>query len=38
MHRRPKAELLPLDIEMERTLRHLKKVKAVEKAVLTKQE
>ena len=38
MHRRPEAELLPLDIELERTFRNLKKVKAVEKAVMAEQE
>ena len=26
MHRRPEAELLPLEIEIEKTLRKLKKV------------
>ena len=30
MHRRPEAELLPLDIELERTLRNLNKVRASE--------
>ena len=32
MHRRPEAELLPLDTELERTLRNLKNVR-VAKAV-----
>ena len=31
---KPKAELVPLDIEIERTLRNLKKVKVVKKAVI----
>ena len=30
MHRRPEAELLPLDTEIERTLRNLKKVRLAE--------
>ena len=30
MHKKPEAELLPLDIELERTLRNLRKVKSVE--------
>ena len=30
MHRKPEAELLPLDTELERTLRNLKKVRIVE--------
>ena len=30
MHRKPEAELLPLDIELERTLRNLRKVKLFE--------
>ena len=34
MHRRPEAELLPLDTEIEKTLRNLKKVRAVEEAVM----
>ena len=38
MHRRPDSELLPVDIEIERTLRNLKKVKAAEKAVMVEQE
>ena len=32
MHRRPKAKLLPLDTEIERRLRNLKKVRAAEEA------
>ena len=34
MHRKPKAELLPLDIELERTLRNLRKVKRVESTTM----
>ena len=30
MHRKPEAELLPLDVELERTLRNMRKVKGVE--------
>ena len=38
MHRRPESELLLVDIAIERTLRNLKKVKAIEKAVTAEQE
>ena len=38
MHKRLESELLPMDTEIERTLRNLKKVKAVEKTVMEKQE
>ena len=31
MHRRPEAELLPLDTKLERTLRNLKKVSLLKK-------
>ena len=34
MHRRPKAELLPLDTEIEKILRNLKKERAAEEAVM----
>ena len=34
MHRRPEAELLPLDTKIERTRINLKKVRAAEKAVM----
>ena len=37
MHRKPKAEFLPLDTESEKTLRNLKKVQSVELAVIAKQ-
>ena len=30
MHRRPEVELLPLNTELERTLRNLKKVRVAE--------
>ena len=36
MHRRPKAELLPLDTEIEKTLKNLKKVRATEEAIMAK--
>ena len=35
MHKRPEAELLPLDIELERTLRNLKKVRIAEVVAMT---
>ena len=38
MHRRPKSKLLPVDTEIERTLRNLEKVRAVEKVVMAEQE
>ena len=38
MHRRLEAELLPLDTQLERTLRNLKKVRVVEAAVMVKHE
>ena len=38
MHRKPEVELLPLDIELERTLRNLKKVRSVESAVMEEQQ
>ena len=37
MHRKPKAESLPLDIEQERTLRNLRKVKSAESTTLAKK-
>ena len=37
MHRKPKAELLPLDTKLETTLRNLKKVKFAEVVVMVKQ-
>ena len=38
MHRRQESELLLVDTIIERTLRNLKKVKAVEKIVMVEQE
>ena len=38
MHRKSKVELIPLDIEIERTLRNLKKVRAVEKASMEQRD
>ena len=37
MHIRPEAELLPLDSELESTLRNLKKVRLVEASVIAKK-
>ena len=37
MHRKPEAELLPLDNELERTLRNLKKVRSAESIVMVEQ-
>ena len=34
MHRRPEAELLPLDTELERTLRNLKKVRVAKASMM----
>ena len=38
MHKRPEAKLLPLDIELERTLRNLKKVRVAEAVAIAYQE
>ena len=38
MHRRLEAELLPLDMELERTLRNLKKLRKVETTLMAEQE
>ena len=38
MHRRPEAELLPLNIELERTLRNWKKVRIAEAVDMAEQE
>ena len=35
MHERLEAELLPLDTELERTLRNLKKLRVVESIAMT---
>ena len=37
IHRKPEAELLPLDTELERTLRNLRKVKGAEAATMANQ-
>ena len=37
MHRRLEAELIPLDTEIERTLRNLKKVRSVEESSMAEQ-
>ena len=37
MHRKPESELLPLDTELERTLRNLRKVKSVETTTMENQ-
>ena len=37
MHRKPEAELLPLETELERTLRNLKKVRKDETVVMVEQ-
>ena len=34
MHRKPEAKLLPLDTELEITLRNLRKVKSAESATM----
>ena len=37
MHKKPEAELLPLDTELERTLRNMKKVRSAELVVMEEQ-
>ena len=37
MHRKPKAELMPLDTKPERTLRNMRKVKGAESTTMAKQ-
>ena len=37
MHKRPEAELLPLDNELERTLRNIRKVRLAEASVMVEQ-
>ena len=37
MHRKPGAELLPLDTELEITLRNLRKVKSTESTTMVDQ-
>ena len=38
MHKKPEAELLPLNTELERALRNLKKVRIVEAVAMAEQE
>ena len=38
MHRRPNYELLLLDIEIERTLRSLKKTKCLEEVIMAENQ
>ena len=38
MHIRPEAKFLPLDTELERALRNLKKVRVAEAVTMTEQE
>ena len=35
MHRKPESDLFPLDTELERTLRNLRKVKSAETTIMT---
>ena len=37
MHRKPEADLLPLDTKIERTLKNLRKVTSVESSRMTNQ-
>ena len=37
MHRKPEAELLPLDVELEKTLRNLQNVRSAESTVRVEQ-
>ena len=37
MHRKPEAEMLPLDTELERTVRNLRKVKSAESKTMADQ-
>ena len=37
MHRKPKSNLLPIDSELERTLRSLRKVSRAEKATMANE-
>ena len=37
MHRKLEGELLPLDVEMERTLRNMRKVKRAESTIMEDQ-
>ena len=37
MHKKPESELVPLDTELERTLKNLKKVRFAEAVVMAEQ-
>ena len=37
MHRKPEVEMLPLDTELERTLRNLRKVKGAKTVTIANQ-
>ena len=37
MHRKPESDLFPLDTELERTLRNLRKVKSAETTIMEKE-
>ena len=37
MHRKPKSDMFPLDFELERTLRNLKKVKSAETTIMAEE-
>ena len=37
MHRKPEVELLPLDIDLERTLRNMRRVKGAKSTTMTDQ-
>ena len=38
MHRKPEVELLPLDTELERALRNLKKVRSAESIIMVEKQ
>ena len=38
MHRRPEAELLPLDTKLKRTLRNMKKVRIAKAVAMAERE
>ena len=37
MHRKPESDLFPLDTELERTLRNLRKVKSEETTIMAEE-
>ena len=37
MHMQPESDLFPLDTELERTLRHLRKVRSEETIIMAKE-